>query len=131
MHPVTKDRNHIVIEAGWGLGEAIVSGQVTPDTYIIDKPHTTSVRGKRDFSIVDISVSEQTRMLVKNTKGGITWKQVSKAKQDKQVLAGKEIIELAKLCAKIEKHYRKPQDIEWARAGGKFYITQSRPITTL
>ena len=68
---------------------------------------------------------------MKDVKGGIVWKPVPKAKQDKQVLSGQEIIELAKLCAKIEKHYRKPQDIEWARAGGKFYITQSRPITTL
>lgn len=122
VHPVTKDKNHMVIEAGWGLGEAIVSGQVTPDTYVIDK---------RDFSIVDINVSEQSRMLVKDKKGGIVWKSVPKGKQDAQVLEGKRIIELAKICAGIEKHYKKPQDIEWAFADGKFYITQSRPITTL
>ncbi|PIR92959.1 hypothetical protein COT99_03395 [Candidatus Falkowbacteria bacterium CG10_big_fil_rev_8_21_14_0_10_43_10] len=122
VHPVTKDKNHMVIEAGYGLGEAIVSGQVTPDTYIIDK---------RDFSIIDINVAEQKKMLVKNAKGGIIWKNVAKNQQEKQTLTGKEIIELAKLCAKIEKHYKHPQDIEWAFAKSKFYITQSRPITTL
>jgi len=132
-HPVTRDKNQMVIEAGWGLGEAIVSGQITPDTYVIDKPRTriNSARGKQDFSIIDINVSEQKRMLVKKINGGIIWKAVPKAKQNKQVLSGKQIIELARMVDKIEKRYHKPQDIEWAYAGGKFYITQSRPITTL
>jgi pyruvate,water dikinase len=49
----------------------------------------------------------------------------------KQKLIGKQIVELAKICKNIEKHYKVPEDIEWALAGGKFYITQSRPITTL
>ena len=122
VHPITKDRNQMVIEAGYGLGEAIVSGQITPDTYVIDK---------RDFSLSDINVAEQEKMLVRNARGGNVWKPVPKADQGKQTLTGKEIVELAKLCAKIEKHYKKPQDIEWALEKGKFYITQSRPITTL
>jgi len=122
VHPITKDKNQMVIEAGYGLGEAIVSGQITPDTYVIDK---------RDFSLSDINVAEQEKMLVQNARGGNVWKKVPKADQGRQTLTGKEIIELAKLCAKIEKHYQKPQDIEWALEKGKFYITQSRPITTL
>jgi len=122
VHPVTKDKNQMVIEAGWGLGEAIVSGQITPDTYVVDK---------RDFSISDINVSEQKRMLVKKAGFGIEWKPVPKSRADKQVLNGSHIVELSKLCAKIERHYKYPQDIEWAYEGGKFYITQSRPITTL
>ena len=79
----------------------------------------------------DINVAEQEKMLVQNARGGNVWKKVPKADQGRQTLTGKEIIELAKLCAKIEKHYQKPQDIEWALEKGKFYITQSRPITTL
>ena len=123
VHPVTKDKNQMIIEAGFGLGEAIVSGQITPDSYVIDK---------RDLSILDINVSAQKKMLVrKNANGGNIWKPVPKAKQEVQVLNGKRIIELAKICVKIEKHYKKPQDIEWAYVKGKFYITQSRPITTL
>ena len=121
VHPVTKDYNQMVLEAGFGLGEAIVSGSVTPDTYIVHKD---------DFSILDISVSEQTMMIMKTPKGNVH-KKLSASAGGKQKLTGKQIVELAKLCARIEKHYKHPQDIEWAFAKGKFYITQSRPITNL
>lgn len=121
VHPVTKDTNQMVIEAGFGLGEAIVSGSVTPDTYIVHK---------NDFSILDINVSEQSMMIVKvGTKN--LHKKLSPKFGGKQKLAGRQIVELAKICKNIEKHYKKPQDIEWAYVPGKFYITQSRPITTL
>ncbi|MFA6306747.1 MAG: PEP/pyruvate-binding domain-containing protein [Patescibacteria group bacterium] len=122
VHPVTKDKNQMIIEAGWGLGEAIVSGQITPDAYVIDK---------QNLSIMDINIAKQKIMIIRKTGGGIKRAVVPKAKQEKQKLNGKQIIELTKICANIEKHYKKPQDIEWAFARGKFYITQSRPITTL
>ncbi|MCL5666918.1 MAG: hypothetical protein M1383_04065 [Patescibacteria group bacterium] len=120
-HPVTKDYNQMVIEAGFGLGEAIVGGMVTPDTYVIHKDN---------FSILDINVSEQSFAIVKTSKGNIR-KKLSKAAGGKQKLAGRQIVELAKICKSIEQHYGCPQDIEWAMEKGKFYITQSRPITTL
>ncbi len=121
VHPVTRDKHQMIIEAGWGLGEAIVSGQVTPDSYVIDK---------RDWSIIDINIAKQEKMI---TKVGKTTKivKVAKIKQEEQKLLGKKIIELAQLCGHIEKHYKFPCDIEWAMAKNKFYITQSRPITTL
>lgn len=123
VHPVTKEKNQMIIEAGFGLGEAIVSGQITPDSYVIDKS---------DLSILDINVSEQKKMLVrKGETGGNVWRNLTKAKQETQVLPGKMIIDLSKICIAIENHYKKPQDIEWAFAKGKFYVTQSRPITTL
>ncbi len=122
VHPVTKDKNQMIIEAGFGLGEAIVSGQITPDSYVIDK---------RNFSIMDINISSQEKMLVKKVAGGNVWKKVLLSERENQKLNTKQIIEFSKICLVIEKHYKKPQDIEWAMAGGKFYITQSRPITTL
>ncbi|MCD4705282.1 phosphoenolpyruvate synthase, partial [bacterium] len=123
VHPVTKDQHQMIIEAGYGLGEAIVSGSITPDSYVIDK---------RDFSILDINIAEQSRKLIqKSVKGDNKCVKISKAEGEKQVLTGKQIIELARLCANIEKHYKFSCDIEWAWARGKFYITQSRPITTL
>lgn len=122
VHPVTKDKNQMIIEAGWGLGEVIVSGQVTPDSYVIDK---------RDYSLIDINVSDQDMMIVRDVKGGVKKVSPPKTKQEKQKLSENKIIELAKICVNIEKHYKKPQDIEWALTKGKFYITQSRPITTL
>ncbi len=122
VHPVTKDYNQMVIEAGLGLGEAIVSGQITPDTYVIHK---------NDFSILDINVSEQSMMITHGVKSGNVHKKLSVKQGGKQKLTGKQIVELAKICKNIELHYKKPQDIEWALVKNKFYITQSRPITTL
>ncbi|MBI4049918.1 MAG: PEP/pyruvate-binding domain-containing protein [Candidatus Doudnabacteria bacterium] len=121
VHPVTKDYNQMVIEAGFGLGEAIVSGQITPDTYVVHK---------NDFSILDINVSEQKMAIVRSA-GGDIHKNLSVKVGSKQKLTGKQIVTLAKICKGIEKHYKHPQDIEWAYVKGKFYITQSRPITTL
>ncbi len=122
VHPVTKDKRQMIIEAGYGLGEAVVSGQITPDSYVVDK---------KTFALLDINVTEQTRKLSGKLSSGNEWKNISKAEQGRQKLAGQQIVELAKICANIEKHYKFPCDIEWAYAGGKFYITQSRPITTL
>lgn len=122
VHPVTEDKNQMIIEAGWGLGEAIVSGQITPDAYAIDK---------RDYSILDINIASQEKMIIRAKSEGVKHATVPKNKQKKQKLSGRQVIELAKLCANIEKHYKKPQDIEWALKDDKFYIVQSRPITTL
>ncbi len=154
VHPVTEDYDQMIIEAGFGLGEAIVSGQITPDSYIVSKS---------SMSILDISVSEQVKKLIKGTRskerraniplsgppqGGITnspleggegdvshdtnqWVTLTKSERAKQKLTGQQIIELSELCVKIEHHYGFPCDIEWAFAKGVFYITQSRPITTL
>jgi len=100
VHPVTKDRNQMIIEAVRGLGEVLVQGKVTPDSYVIEKD---------SLKILDINVPAKER----------------------QKLSEKQIKELAKLCIKIENHYKDPQDIEWAFEKNKFYIVQTRPITTL
>ncbi len=128
VHPVTEDYNQLIIEAGFGLGEAIVSGQVTPNSYIVSKkPHR----------ILDKTISEQARELVRSEKreeegeGGIVWKNISKERASSQVLEDKEILSLSSLIQKIESHYGFPVDVEWAIEKNKIYITQSRPITTL
>ena len=122
VNPVTQDANQLVIEAGWGLGEAIVKGAITPDNYIV---------GKKDLSLVEINVNEQTKGFYRKGKGGNEWKEIPVDKQETQKLTGPQILELAKLIINIEKHYSFPVDVEWAYENGKFYITQSRPITTL
>ena len=121
VHPVTKDYDQMVIEAGWGLGEAIVGGKITPDTFVI---HTT------DWTILDANISEQTMMIVRGPRGTVE-KKVPRAKANVQKLPNSVVMKLAKLCKKIEEHYGKPQDIEWAYRNKKLYIVQSRPITTL
>lgn len=131
VHPVTEDYDQMIIEAGLGLGEAVVSGQITPDSYII---------AKGEMSIIDINVSEQNRKLIRKIgkKKGVEdeenksnhWVKLGK-EGNKQKLTSKQIIIAAKLFQKIENHYGFPCDIEWAMEKGKVYITQSRPITTL
>jgi len=121
VHPVTQDRDQMVIEAGYGLGEAIVGGKITPDTYVISK---------KDWVIIDTNISDQEMMIIRQG-NGIKETKVPESKQSKQKLSNKQIIQLAKLCQKIEEHYKKPQDIEFAIENNKLYITQSRPITTL
>jgi pyruvate,water dikinase len=122
VHPVTQDKNQMIIEAGYGLGEAIVSGSITPDSYVLDK---------RDYSLLDVNIAKQERQIKKGASGGVKWVPVVKSAQETQKLNGRQIVELAKICSGIEKHYQFPCDIEWAQKQGKFYITQSRPITTL
>lgn len=122
MHPVFKDKTMMLIESGFGLGEAIVSGSIIPDSYVVDKEH---------FSVKEININAQTVMLVRDEARAVKWKKVAKIKQGKKILSDEQIKELAKICLTIEKHYQKPQDIEWAYAKGKFFILQSRPITTL
>jgi pyruvate, water dikinase len=122
VHPVTKDKNQMIIEAGYGLGEVVVSGQITPDSYVVNK---------KTSALLDITVVDQPKYLQGKPAGGNVWKLVSPRNRRTQKLTGKEIVALAKICLGIEKHYGFPCDIEWAYQGGKFYITQSRPITTL
>lgn len=120
-HPVTKDKNQMVIETVWGLGEILVSGQITPDTYVI---------GKGNLNISDINVNPQEKMIVRAKEGNKTLA-TPNPKREKQKLSKKQIKELAKLCINVENHYKNPQDIEWALEKKKFYILQSRPITAL
>ncbi|MFA6463501.1 MAG: PEP/pyruvate-binding domain-containing protein [Candidatus Paceibacterota bacterium] len=122
VHPVTEDRNQMIIEASWGLGEAIVSGQITPDSYVVEK---------EPRNILDVNIAEKDRGLFRLAFGGNEWKDLPSKKANEQCLSGKEILEFSELILKIENHYGFPCDIEWAFEDGEFYITQSRPITTL
>ena len=122
VHPVTQDRNQLIIEAGFGLGEAIVSGQITPDSYVVEK---------QPRRIIDRNIQTQVKGLYRVESGGNEWRDIPKELGEKEVLSDKEILELSEIILKIENHYGFPCDIEWATEKGKFYIVQSRPITTL
>jgi len=121
VEPMSQDRNKISIEGAYGLGEVVVSGSVTPDRYVVDK---------NTFKIELNEVAKQTWMLVKvNEKNAHM--NVREDMQSRQKITDLQIVELARLGKKIEQHYGKPQDIEWAVADNKIFIVQSRPITTL
>ncbi len=122
VHPVTEDQNQLIIEAGFGLGEAIVSGQITPDSYVVEK---------NPRRIIDTNIADQERGIYRKEKGENEWQMISYSKRKEQKLSNEQILELSEIIIGIEKHYGFPCDIEWAFEGGKFYIVQSRPITTL
>ncbi|MEK7157258.1 MAG: PEP/pyruvate-binding domain-containing protein [Patescibacteria group bacterium] len=122
VHPVTEDYNQLIIEAGFGLGEAIVSGSVTPDSYVVEK---------EPRRIIDKNVTYQSRALWRAANGGNEWRALSEEEGTKPALSDEQALELAEIILRIEKHYGFPCDIEWAYEAGTFFITQSRPITTL
>ena len=136
VHPVTQDYNQLIIEAGFGLGESIVSGQITPDSYVVEKNLGDGEQRRTARNILDINVSTQERGLYRSahsTSSGQAneWRDIPEPKASSQVLTKDQILELSEIILGIEKHYGFPCDIEWAYQSGKFYIVQSRPITTL
>jgi len=126
IEPVTSDKRKITIEAVLGLGEAIVSGEVTPDLFIIDK---------NNLSFISKKVNKQEWQLIKNPKleeGKLNIKTpIPVKRQTAQKISDEEVLKLAAIGKAIEAHYKFPQDIEWAKEDGKLFITQSRPVTTI
>jgi len=121
IDPVTNDKEKIVIEAVWGLGEMIVQGSVVPDRYVVQK---------ETFAILSKEISDQAIQLIKV---GQETKEVEVPKKirEKQKISNEEIIKLAKLADKLQKHYYFPQDLEWSKEGKNLYLVQTRPITTM
>lgn len=121
IDPVTNNKSKIVIEAIHGLGELIVQGAVTPDHYEVDK---------NEMKILTKHISRQEKKLIriKSTNKEI---KLEKKVSDKQKITDNQILNLALLGKKLERHYYFPQDIEWAIEEDKIYIVQTRPITTI
>ena len=120
---MTTGENVTIIEAAWGLGESVVSGAVSPDTYLIDNK-TFNVRQKK--------VATKQTMIIRDKKTRKSKKvDVPENKKNSQVLPDDVIVKLAKLGQIVLEHYGKPQDIEWAVKDGELYLLQSRPITTI
>jgi pyruvate,water dikinase len=128
VEPLHNDRSKIFIEAIHGLGEYIVSGEITPDSYLVDK---------NELKIVDKKISRQEWQLIKNAKTEASESdanvrtRVEDSMQTVQKLGNEDIIALAEISKRIEELYKSPQDIEWAKQGNELFIVQSRPITTL
>ena len=121
-HPTTGE-NVTIIEAAWGLGEAVVSGTVSPDTYIIDNKNDTIKQKK---------IATKQIMFIRDKKTRKTTKiDVPENKKNIQVLPDALIVKLSQLGQIVLDHYGKPMDIEWATKDGEIYLLQSRPITTI
>jgi len=122
IDPSTGETDHIVIEAAFGQGEVVVSGQVEPDTYVVSKdgPRLLHARvGTQFFEIVRGPDGEDQRVELDAAEGG------------RRVLSDQEVLEVARIGLATEAHYGSPQDTEWAMAGGQTYLVQSRPVTAV
>jgi len=131
VDPTNNDLDHISIEAAYGLGEVVVLGAQTPDRYLVDKK-TLKISDKeintQEWKLTRESGASDTDDLNDIAKAGIP---IPEDEQSSQKISDKEILELAKIAIKLEEHYGKPQDTEWAIENGKVYMVQSRPVTTL
>ncbi len=127
VDPNSGNTNRIIIEAAYGLGEAVVSGSVTPDLYVVDK---------EKLAILERRVNKQEWLLTRNnssnghSKGNMQM-DIPVAKQTNQKLSDDEIRELSEIGVRLENHYHAPQDVEWASEGGRFYMVQARPVTAI
>ncbi|RQG98099.1 phosphoenolpyruvate synthase [Natrarchaeobius chitinivorans] len=120
-HPSTGEPT-MIIEAAWGLGEAVVSGAVSPDNYVVS----------REDGSTDVTVAEKKVMHVKDESTGETVeREVPSERRDERVISEGEIESLVELGERVETHYGEPQDVEWAMVDGEVFMLQSRPITTI
>jgi pyruvate,water dikinase len=119
---LTGNRHEVAINASWGLGEAIVSGLVTPDNILARK---------EDGQIISYQVATKTLMVAYADNGGAQELAVPASDCDVPSLSDQQVAELVALGRDIETHYRLPQDIEWAYYNERAYVLQSRAITTL
>lgn len=118
--PITSNRKVLSIDAGFGLGEALVSGLVSADCYKV-----------QDGQIIDKRIATKKLAIYGRKEGGTETHQIDSDQQKAQTLTDEQILQLARIGRQIEAHFGQPQDIEWCLARDTFYIVQSRPITTL
>ena len=121
-HPSTGEPK-VIIEAAWGLGEAVVSGSVSPDNYVVDRA---------TGDVLERTVADKKLMHVKDEETGETVeREVPEEKREAQVLDDDELATLVELGKRAQDHYEDPQDVEWALIDGEVFMLQSRPITTI
>jgi pyruvate,water dikinase len=135
IDPDTGFQNTIIINGSWGLGENIVKGAVTPDEWMVFKPTLENPKlnpilkrhcGRKEFTMIYAKKGEGT-----SSEKTVINKPTTVEKQNQFSLTDKEVIQLSQWCYKIEAHYKKPMDIEWAKDGlnNQLYIVQARPET--
>lgn len=120
-NPVTGNRDEVMVNASWGLGESIVGGTVTPDTFIVRKS---------DLAVVQRVIADKQHMTV-STRGGTHEVETPRFLRNTSSLNDEQVIEMAKLALTLETSMEYPVDIECAYAAGNLYLLQCRPITTL
>jgi phosphohistidine swiveling domain-containing protein len=121
LNPLTGREEEMVVEAAWGLGEAVVSGRVTPDRYVVNVPAR---------QVLTRDIANQSVVLIAGDNGGVREESLAPEQQDQPVLNDEQLFELAQLGCQIQAIYGYPQDIEWALLDGSFALLQTRPLTS-
>ena len=111
-----------LIEGSWGLGEAVVSGDVTPDNYQVDKANN---------EVINVTISDKKVMYTNDESGTSIKVDVPEEKRMERVLSDEELIELTEMGKRVQAHYGEPMDTEWAFERDNLFLLQARPITTL
>ena len=111
-----------LIEGSWGLGESVVSGDVTPDNYQVDK---------KNNEIINVTISDKKVMYTNDEDGTSVKVEVPEDKRKERVLSDEELIELTEMGKRVQAHYGEPMDTEWAFEKDMLFLLQARPITTL
>jgi pyruvate,water dikinase len=122
IDPVRSRADVMTVSAVWGLGEGLVSGLLDADTYQL---------AKADGKLLEQDIVEKDSMLVRGGSGATRETAVPQERQKEPVLTSGDLLELATMLREVERHYGRPQDVEWGYAGGKLYLLQTRPVTTL
>ncbi len=126
LDPATGDRSQVAIESSWGLGEAVVSGEVTPDNFLVDKVileiHSRTISPKH------------TELVMRADGNGVEWRDVATSRQQSPSVSDAELLEITRMAKTAERYFGAPQDIEWAvdrhlPEGGNVVMLQSRPET--
>jgi len=120
INPASGDRRTLVIEGAWGLGDTVVSGEVSPDHWEVDKETLETTRER---------VAEKHVLAFRDPSGSSRRRELTPDEARRPCLDGALVRRIAELGRRIEDHYGAPQDIEWAVAGGQVFIVQSRPVT--
>ncbi|MBN8723758.1 MAG: hypothetical protein J0M03_12555 [Acidobacteria bacterium] len=120
LNPLTGNEREMVVEACWGLGEALVSGLVTPDRYLVDP---------FDLKVLEIKAGEKVLKLVSDSGQGTQEIVLDSLEASSLTLTNEDVLELAKIAIKVQQEYGFPIDIEWAQDKEKFYILQARSLT--
>lgn len=125
-NPLTSATDEIVVNATWGLGEALVQGLVTPDEIVVQLPHRTT-----PLRIIERTTGAKEQRIVRAPAGaGVVTEDVPAADRDRDTLTDGEALDLARLGLEVQEYYGGfPQDVEWARVDGEFFVLQARPIT--
>jgi pyruvate, water dikinase len=123
VHPVTGDRGVVAIESSWGQGEEIVSGRVTPDSYLLEKESGRVIERK----LADKKLMKR----VSPDSGGLEEVEVPRKMRRKASISDGELRQLWSLARRLEEYYAYPQDFEWAIAGGNVFLLQTRAVTVL